>query len=381
MGSKDYRDGKCLRGKVNLIHRGRNKIVVIYFNHWFSSIYNVIQDIKREYPEATIIASSKNKDAMYKGLADLFLVEPSDKEMGTDGVKWFYDVCKEYNVDIFFCKRCMTLISLCKEKFLSIGTRVIADDFKALSKITSKISVYQFLRDMYHENYIPDYRVVYSVNGLERALYTMLSIHPKVVVKLSADEGGNSVRIVSNTKANNTFIDGAPFREITIEQLLNSYHRLIERKANTEMIVMPYMNSEEISIDCYSSKNGFVAIPRIKGNTRAQEIKSIPELEKLALDIRNKFDLHHPFNVQFRRFNWVGEQEIVGPELSSGYKLLDLNPRMSGGIYMSSVTGINIPLLCIKDILGDTNYDIAELKPIKVGHVEYPVILENLEDE
>lgn len=355
--------------------------MVIYFNHWFSSIYNTIVSIKEQYPSAKIIISSKNKDAVYSGLADVFLVEPSDSEIKNEGVRWYLDVCSDYHVDIFFCKRYATLISLCEAKFNMVGTTIVVDNFSLLSRFLNKAEAYRYMRDKNLDKFIPDYRVVYSTNSLERALYTMLSIHEKVVIKLASDEGGDSVRIINNRKANNTFIDGAPFRELTIEQALNSFRRLEIAGRNTELLVMPYIDSEEISIDCYKSKKGFIAIPRIKGKTRVQEIKSIPELEEVAKCFQRDLGIKYPFNIQFRRFKWIGDVEVVGPNLSSGYKLLDINLRLSGGAYMSEFTGMNIPLICLKDILGDSDYTVQKIKPIRVGYVEHPVLVEGNVEE
>ena len=48
---------------------------VIYFNHWFSSMECLIDDLKARYGDnIKIIASSSNMYATYKNIADTFLV-------------------------------------------------------------------------------------------------------------------------------------------------------------------------------------------------------------------------------------------------------------------------------------------------------------------
>lgn len=42
MGTKGNRVSKCIWSEVNIG-------MVVYFNNWFSSMYSVVEDIKREF--------------------------------------------------------------------------------------------------------------------------------------------------------------------------------------------------------------------------------------------------------------------------------------------------------------------------------------------
>ena len=53
----------------------------LWFNHWFSTVYNIITSIKEEFKEELIIiGSNEKKDAVYKVLCDEWYQEPVFKE-------------------------------------------------------------------------------------------------------------------------------------------------------------------------------------------------------------------------------------------------------------------------------------------------------------
>jgi carbamoylphosphate synthase large subunit len=56
-------------------------------------------------------------------------------------------------------------------------------------------------------------------------------------------------------------------------------------------------------------------------------------------------------------------------------KLLEINPRMSGGLYFSCLSGVNFPYLAVRLLLGE-NVEKQEMKlDIKVTFLEKEIIL------
>ena len=65
-------------------------------------------------------------------------------------------------------------------------------------------------------------------------------------------------------------------------------------------------------------------------------------------------------------------------------KLLEVNPRLSGGSYYATLIGLNILEACLIDLVGNklkvTDYDIDKFSSFDEMHVTYienPIIIEN----
>ena len=57
------------------------------------------------------------------------------------------------------------------------------------------------------------------------------------------------------------------------------------------------------------------------------------------------------------------------------YYLLEVNCRMSGGIHLDALAGINFPYLLIKKIL-EEEFELPEVKECKVANVERGVLVQ-----
>jgi hypothetical protein len=132
---------------------------------------------------------------------------------------------------------------------------------------------------------------------------------------------------------------------------------------------MELLDSPEISVDCYKSKQGFIAICREKiKDTRVQRIYYNEEISKICEKIGDIFNFRFPFNVQFR----VAHNEISNK--IENLRLLEINPRMSGGTYYSTLFDMNICNVCLCDVLNKVDeYDISKFVKFedkRVTHVE-----------
>jgi predicted ATP-grasp superfamily ATP-dependent carboligase len=102
-------------------------------------------------------------------------------------------------------------------------------------------------------------------------------------------------------------------------------------------MVLEFLEGREYSIDCLSSHEKlYAAIPRMKGDGRIRELVERSELIKIAHDFHQKFKVPYLFNIQVKYNN------------DGAPKLLEINPRMSGGMHFSCLSGINFPYLAIK---------------------------------
>lgn len=114
-----------------------------------------------------------------------------------------------------------------------------------------------------------------------------------------------------------------------------------------------YIKGKEYTVDAYIDKNNIIKAlsprERIKTSNGEVEItrtirdKEIEHLSKIIID---KFSLKGPISIQFIRSK--NDKKLW---------LMEINPRLAGGVIASIEAGYNIPEMLIKDIL---DYDIQQ---------------------
>lgn len=334
----------------------------IWFNHWFSSAYRIIELLRKEYKDNCYIIGTNDKEyCVYQKVCDLFEVEPIF-ENSNDYINWALTFCKEKEVNIFFPRRNMVAIAERKKDFENIGVTVILSaDFETMELFNDKAKAYI---DIKEKNIcpIPDFEIVNNVEDFISAYTKIKETHPtdRVTFKYSVGEGATSFRVIDdNVNTINVLDTGAG-----LKMSYNDAVALLKtEKTFNDLMVMPYLKGPEISIDCLNLRNQFIGICRNKIGSRVTEIYQDEELLKLAENIAKEYNLYGPFNIQFRLHNNIPY-------------LLEVNTRMSGGIHSSCLTGVNIPYLAVENALGNS-IDIVEYnkEKFKISQVETPIIL------
>lgn len=333
---------------------------VLYFNHWFSSIGNLIEDIKKENKDITIIASSKNKNCVYKDYVDVFIEEPD-----TDYINFTLDTCKKYNVNYFFVKSNSLLISEHADELSNIGVTLVCDSYHKLLKLNKKSDTYKELeKDCELKKHVPEYICSNDKLIMTRALDVNKNKR-KICLKLNSDEGGKSFRkIKDDDKTINSLKIGYE-PSITTEDAKSIIRSCDD---SSDIILMERLNSPEISVDCYNSKKGFIAICRKKLDGRVQHIFYDDKISNICERICKTLELKFPFNVQFRY-----------RENNDTPFIIDINPRLSGGIYQEVNVGLNLAKVCLDDLMCNNDvYNVEKFKnfkEIKVTHIEKSIVL------
>jgi len=113
------------------------------------------------------------------------------------------------------------------------------------------------------------------------------------------------------------------------------------------LLVQEYLPGEEYSVDVLAAGDGRVvaAVPRHRmkvdsGIAVTARTLHDPELEEFARRVAERIGLTYTANVQFRR-----DAEGVPT-------LLEVNPRFPGTMPLTVHSGVNMPLLSLRDVLG-----------------------------
>lgn len=332
---------------------------VVWLNHWFSTAYNIINLIKQdESTEFYIIGTNELDNSVLKQVCNEWYKEPEDAK-NKEYIDFCLDFCRAHNVDIFMPHRHLQLVSQYKSKFEDIGVKVMVDDYEIVSILNDKNRAYD-----YFENHdfikVPDYYVVETLDDFLHAYHKLESTYGQVCFKFVKDEGGKSYRLIDNNRKGYASLFKKQNTRMTLDLVVEA---LSEKERFSPIMVMPFLNGDEISVDCLRTNNGTIMIPRVKDSTRFEKVKYDPDILFLCEKVLEKTKLECPCNVQFKYLDNVPY-------------FLEVNTRMSGGIHMTCLaSGINIPNIAINKLLGVDKKWVSNREERIISQVELPVIL------
>ena len=351
----------------------------IWFSGWFNSITSIVSNIDRD--KYHLVFTNKIWDKSYRAIADEYYIEENiPNESVVEGkpttyVKYAIDFCKEHSINIFFPKNHIAEIAANKSLFNAMGVVVVVEHTVINSHLVSKDAVYKDLCEIVNE---PIYYLCKSYDEFIIAVDKLLKIGKKVCFKFDEDEGATSFRVIDTNSDTYKSLLRHNHGEISLESADKIIRSHFEN-SNKSILVMEFMGGLEVSVDCYNSTKGFIAIPRVKKNSSIEEIIPSIEITKLCNNIQDIYGFEYAWNIQFM---YTGEQKISDHTIpiNDSFKLLEINPRMSGGLHISSMSGIDIVGCMLSDISGDYDYsnpNDMSIKPVKMVQYSKAIVLED----
>lgn len=307
----------------------------IWFNHWFSTAYHLINLMRQGCTEnLTVIGSGSNDKAVYRQACDEWY--PEQELPDAAYVEFCLDFCKAHEVDVFAPRRGLVAITGASKRFEAAGVRLLAEkDGELVRLLDDKIAAYRFFQE-HMPAIVPEWQLCHSLEEFCRACDTMTSASGRLCYKLSVDEGARSFRVLDDSIEGLKALYAKPGTKMTrrsAQAVLSDYDFSIP------VMVMPYLSGADVSADCMETGSGRLIIPRFKVG-RYSEVKPDPEIIRLCNEIMDLMHFEAPVNIQFKL------------EGNIPY-LLEINPRMSGGLQLSCLaTGINLPAIALEKAAG-----------------------------
>lgn len=337
------------------------KKVNIYFNRWFSVAYHYMNLIRNNEDGVQFQIFATHPDIRHMSLqgADVAETEPALK--GIEYVKFCVDFCRRNEIDVFIPRLHMLDIALHISLFDAIGTKVlVCRDLDLLDSIMDKGKFYENVREQGIMT-VPEYHVVSTAEQFKAAYEDLVAKGHRVCFKPTETEGGLGFRIIDNTRNPLQELYGYVTPLITFD---DAYRILASSPSFPDLMVMELLEGYEYSIDCLADEEGklLVAVPRRKAGGRLRLMEHIPELEEIASRVAEVYKIPFNYNIQMK---YNGDTP----------KLLEINPRMSGGLHMSCLSGINFPYLAVKSALGGEVQPMNFKGDVLASHLEQPMIM------
>jgi len=251
--------------------------------------------------------------------------------------------------DVILPLSSLELLSLSKNIEAFNGVKVIVNKEKPLEIALNKKKCYDYLKT--RNMPVPNYIAVHDVEELEEAAYTLGYPEKPVCFKPPISKGQRGFRILRrDTDLKKLLLETKPNNTVTTLESVSN----ILSKGFEELLVVEYLPGPEYSVDSLV-KNGesLIIVPRKRIETKLG-ISSVGVVERneqviqIVKKINETFKFDYNINIQLK-YSADGTP-----------KLVEINPRVSGTICLSSMAGPNLPYLAIKLALGE-NFSIPKI--------------------
>lgn len=338
-----------------------NKKKRVWFNRWFSVAYHYMNYIRNNDDGVEFELYGTHSDIKHMSLqaCDYAEVEPDVK--GAPYIEFCLDFCKRNEIDVFVPRLHMVEIAKHLEQFHAIGTKVVVcPDIDLLEKLEQKDLFYRQIKPTGIVA-IPDYHVVSTAEQFKKAYEDLVSKGHKVCFKPTNGEGGLGFRVIDNERDRLKDLFGSTNRFVTFQEV---YSLLAQVDSFHDLMVMEHLDGFEYSIDCLSDPSGRLlgAVPRRKAGGRLRLMEGVPELLEMAANVAETYKIPYNFNIQIKYKDGIP-------------KLLEINPRMSGGLHVTCLTGINYPYLAVKMALGEKVEPLTPAYGVLASHIEKPMLI------
>ena len=327
----------------------------VWYNRTFSSVYAAFTLIRQADTAGrfTIIHSNANRHTPAARLAHEFHGEPTGLEASAY-VDWCLDFCREQRVDIFVPGREATTLAAHHARFEAIGTRVLS------AASPSKLQLIHDKAGFYAETALPqapvaEFRHFENVEGFDAAWAELRARHAKLCLKPSRSIYGLGFAVIDEERSSAALLLAGAEYHIGYADLRRGLAELGQFRS---MLLMEFLDGHEYSVDCVGDQGALVAaVARRKlAAGSGQLIDMRPEIIEACRQLARDYGLNGVFNVQFRE-SGKGEARRV--------RLLEINPRMSGGIGMACAAGPNLPWIALKGFAD--GFDTVEVPEVRNG--------------
>ncbi|MEV6773000.1 ATP-grasp domain-containing protein [Nocardia sp. NPDC051030] len=298
----------------------------------------------RENPDGvdvSIYTSNVDPDAAALSASDVSEIEP--RHVGNDEYARFaLDFCRRHRIDVMIPPRRLTALAGRSAEFAEIGTRLMCSPLSAVEVLTSKRRTYEEASAAGLP--VPPWRVVADADGFRAAVEELSLTDDKLCIKPTGEYSAFGFRILQDRPLSMKDLLVPPLPVASVDAVAQALRRAADESDMVpELIVMPFLDAPEISVDCLSAPGGelLVGIPRAKQG-RYRMLLDDPRATGIAERLVKHFELAYLTNVQLRQYH--GEPV-----------LLEANPRPAAGLFQTEFTGVNLPWAAVRVLLhGDS---------------------------
>jgi hypothetical protein len=271
------------------------------------------------------------------------------------------DFCRQHNIQIFWPGKAAALISKHHGLFQAIGVQVLSvADFDTLSLLHNKADFYSDLNVEVAQTM--DFIAVYDRDEFDAAVTKLSEKHQRLCVKPAESVFGLGFRVLDTQRDSITQLLSGVEYQIPMQELRQG---MTNTPQFPTLLVMEHLAGPEWSVDCAGRHGDLLcAVQRKKSQLAGggQTIDNNAEIDGMVTRLTAQYRLNGLFNIQFK-------------EGANGVRLLEINPRPSGGFGMACLSGANLAQIALRTIKGKTFQPPTIRYGLRVTEINTPVVL------
>jgi len=337
----------------------------IWFNKTFSTIHAVFRNLRQSVPagEITLICTHTHAHAAAFLAADESYLEPTELT-GQAYLEWCVGFCRLHNIRLFWPGKEAAFISKHHEFFQAIGVQVLSvADVDTLTLLHNKADFYSELSAEVAQTM--DFIAVNDRDAFDSAVAELSTRHQRLCVKPAVSVFGLGFRVLDTERDSITQILKGVEYQIPMQELRSG---MVNTPEFATLLVMEHLGGPEWSVDC-AGRHGelLCAVQRKKSQLAGggQMIDNNVEIDGMVARLTAHYRLNGLFNIQFK-------------EGVHGVRLLEINPRPSGGFGMACLSGANLAHIALQGIKGEPFQPPTIRYGLRVTEVNTPVVMQEL---
>lgn len=324
----------------------------VWFNKTFSSVHAALRliregDVAGRYE---LLASSPNPHALVQLASHQFHTEPS-KVTGAEYLDWCAEFCATQGIGILVPGKEAALFAETQDRFADAGTRIMSCASRDnLDLIHEKGRFYALVQC--EEAPAPETLSCTTFEEFDQAYAQLRQRHAELCIKPAVSVFGIGFRRIREDRSAYDLFAGGHDYQIDLPSLRTM---LSSQPSFPRLLVMEYLGGSEFSVDCIADQGTLkCAVARRKPRSvgGGQVIDDREDIQSACRRVVAQFGLNGYANIQFR-------------EGDNGLRILEVNPRMSGGLGMACLGGPNLPFLGLAGF--DQGYATTVIPPVAAG--------------
>ena len=305
----------------------------------------ILKCMSKVRDQIRLIGADADAQAPSRKDFDAFHVIPMAKD--PEFISVMKDLCRKESTHLLVpvVTRELLLLAQNRKEIEYNGTRVAVMEPESLRIANNKGLLFQKLEENGLD--VPPYRITRTVKEIQEAMNAIKQIGAGVVVKPVEGNGSRGVRIIDKRRsAFDSFFNSKPDgMHISQEELL----RILSEKKSLplDMMVMSFLPGKEYSVDIVARDGQVLAavcrvgLQVVSSNQTSSMVVDEPQVIELCSRVVRMLKLSG--NVGF---------DLKEDEHGKAY-ILEINPRLTGGIVTCLAAGANMPWLGIQSWLGE----------------------------
>lgn len=322
-------------------------MIRVWFNHTYATNGHVIQMLRENPQRRAVHIVGTHTDADSPVLVACDEAYPEPDAAPEDYLTWALRFAREHRIDVLVPRLHMAELADARSEFAALGTRLLCADGDTVRRFENKPAGYRAAAALGLP--VPPHQVVADAAALRDAHKQLSELAPVVCMKPTRGAGGAGFRIVSTDPPDVADYAGQVRPKVNLDSVCTALERAeADGRPLPQLMLMPFLTGPEISVDVLADDAGQVraAIGRGRSRRRRLLVDDVPARE-VAEALTRAHRVGYLSNTQVRY--WQGPDEHTARPY-----LLELNPRISGGLFQTVLAGVNLPWDAVRLALDET---------------------------